>query len=78
MDQLRACCTNAGNFPMRESLLDPNTAEDTLNALSLRLKEREKVLFQENENDAKYQQLRFWETSEATTGVWGVVITFGS
>lgn len=69
MDQLRICCDNAAKFPRKESLLDQNSNDDTLDALSSRLKEREKVLFQADETDARYQRLHFLETTEASSGL---------
>jgi hypothetical protein len=76
MDRLRACCNDALKFPMKESLLDSNINEDsTLSALSLRLKERQKILFQDNENDATSQRLHFLETNESGTGL---LVSMGS
>lgn len=67
MDQLLSCCDNARNFPTGDSLIEPSTNVDTLQALSSQLEERKSVLFVENESKA---QLHFCWTDGETIGLW--------
>jgi hypothetical protein len=60
IDQLRACCDRAEEYPVNGSLLGPNTNEYTLEALHTELGKRKQNLFWEDETKTG---VHFWETA---------------